>query len=63
MTAPKKFIAIVAPHFTAGVEIGGKVAPIVHYMKQWDEAKILSYCRSKGWKVIDVEKEVARTLT
>lgn len=44
-------IAILARHFTAGVVVGERAAPIVHYMARWDMAKISSYCRSKGWRI------------
>jgi len=29
--------------------VGGRVAPILAYMRGWSEESILNYCRRKGW--------------
>lgn len=42
-------LRIIAPHFVAGVVVGGRAAPILSYMQGWDRARILGYCRSKRW--------------
>lgn len=44
---------MVAPHFVAGIEIGGEAAPIIKYMHNWSEEQIAEYCNHKGWKIID----------
>ncbi len=44
-------IRIVAPHFCAGVVVGERAAPIIGYMKRWNEGRIVAYCRSRGWAV------------
>lgn len=46
------FMIIQAPHFTAGIEVGKRAAPIIHYMLTWDETRIIEYCKKKGWCVI-----------
>lgn len=33
----------------AGVVIGERAAPIVKYMRNWSEERILAYCHRKGW--------------
>ena len=40
---------IVAPHFVAGVVIGGPAAPIVGYMARWSAERIRRYCGEKLW--------------
>jgi hypothetical protein len=50
-----KFLVILAPHFTAGVEVGDRAAPIIKYMAKWSEEKIREYCNKKGWKIIETE--------
>lgn len=44
------FLRIVSPYFVAGVEVGGRYAPIVQYMARWDEGRIRAYCRKKRWQ-------------
>lgn len=50
-----KWFRIEAPHFVAGGEIDNdscsKVAPIIKYMKGWNENKIGHYARSKKWMI------------
>lgn len=48
-----KFFIIDSGYFCAAIEVGGTVAPILHYMKTWDEQKIKSYCKKKGWKLTE----------
>lgn len=43
-------IRILAPHFTAGVIVGQRAAPILHYMRTWSADRISAYCQSKGWR-------------
>ena len=43
-------IRIVAPHFTAAIEPGGRSAPILRYMAGWSERRIFEYCKRKGWQ-------------
>jgi hypothetical protein len=50
-------LRVVAPHFTAGVVVGGEAAPIIKYMKGWSEQRIREYCFWKGWEVEKVEDE------
>lgn len=47
-------LAILAPHFTAGVIVGERAAPIVDYMRSWSPERIRSYCARKGWRVVGV---------
>ena len=42
-------IRIIAPHFVAGIIPGERAAPILRYMMGWSEARIIAYCRTKGW--------------
>ncbi len=50
-------IRIVAPHFVAGIEVGGQwCAPILNYMRTWSKAQIFSYCERKGWEAQDMAK-------
>lgn len=52
MTA--KLLRIEAPHFCASIKVGiGWCAPIINYMRGWSEERIRSYCRKKGWKVVE----------
>lgn len=44
-------IRIVAPHFVAGLVIGGPCAPIIRYMQGWSVDRIKAYCASKRWTV------------
>lgn len=55
-TSDKKLLRIVAPHFVAGIEVGGKVAPILAWMvrKGWQESDIRSYCSKKSWTCEEV---------
>jgi len=46
-----ELVRITAPHFCAGVVIGGEVAPILRYMRGWPLQRVLEYCRRKGWRV------------
>jgi hypothetical protein len=58
-----KLFRIQSARFVAGVvtrELGGErrvaeVPPIVRYMLGWLEAKMLGYCKTKGWTVEEVE--------
>lgn len=46
-------IRILAPHFVAGIDLDARrAAPILSYMRMWDEARIARYCQSqsKGWR-------------
>jgi hypothetical protein len=56
MTAPL-LLTILAPHFTAGVEVGERAAPIIQYMQDWDEQTIRAYCEKKGWDVYEVDPD------
>jgi hypothetical protein len=47
----KVILRISAPHFTAGIVVGVRAAPIIAYMKDWDAMKIITYCQRKGWDV------------
>lgn len=42
-------VRIVAPHFVAGVVLGQRCAPVVHYMRFWRYEKIARYCQGKRW--------------
>jgi len=44
-------LQITAPHFCAGIEVGKRAAPILHYMVRWPVSRIRDYCASKGWRV------------
>jgi hypothetical protein len=44
-------LRISAPQFVAGIVRGGRVAPIIKYMKGWTLAQIRAYCAKKGWTV------------
>lgn len=55
----KPMIRIVAPHFTAAIEVGGRAAPILNFMMGWSEDAIVKYCERKGWKR---EREPARKI-
>lgn len=44
-------IRILARHFTAGIDVGRRAAPIVDYMSGWTIGRIRDYCRSKRWTV------------
>lgn len=50
-----RLVCIVAPHFTAGVVVGERAAPIISYMSRWPIARIENYCRSKRWQYEVVE--------
>lgn len=43
-------IRVLAPHFTAGVIVGQRAAPILAFMRPWDADRIARYCHSKGWQ-------------
>lgn len=47
-------IQITSNHFCAGiVALNGRVivmAPILHYMKDWNGAQVKTYCDKKGWR-------------
>lgn len=55
---------IVAPYFVAGIIIIKdnvvQTAPIVHYMRDWNLARVRSYCRQKQWEIEPVTT-VAKT--
>lgn len=55
----KKLLGIDAPHFHAAIEVGGRVAPIIAYMRRnnWSEEQIREYCAKKGWSCITLEEE------
>ena len=46
-------LRIVSSYFCAGIILEDKTvvktAPILHYMLGWNETKVQSYCRKKGW--------------
>lgn len=44
-------LRIVAPHFVAGIEPGGRCAPILAYMRTWSLSRIRMYCARRGWTV------------
>lgn len=50
-------VSIDAPHFNAGVVFDQntvkKAAPIIKYMTGWSKEKMVAYCESKGWKVLE----------
>lgn len=47
-------IQIKSPYFVAGATAQHgyivRAAPIIHYSIGWTTAKLLGYCRSKGWQ-------------
>jgi len=43
-------IRITSNYFCAGIVVGERAAPIIKYMKLWNEKKITEYCKKKGWK-------------
>jgi len=45
------YIRITAPHFCAGYDFGGHIAPIIKYMKGWSIEEIIWYCDKKNWQV------------
>lgn len=47
------FLIITAPHFKAGIEIGGSSAPILSWMNRrgWTYNEIKKYCEQKGWTI------------
>lgn len=49
-----KLLQITSNYFCAGIEINGRAAPIIKYMRHWDEQRIRQYARSKGWRLIEV---------
>lgn len=51
-----KFLQITAPHFVAAIEVGGRCAPILSYMRAWPEQRIRDYCARKGWLVVSLER-------
>ncbi len=44
-------LRITAPHFCAGIERGGRCAPILRWMRGMTLAEIRRYCARKGWTV------------
>ena len=46
-----KLVRILAPHFVAGLVLGGQCAPIIRYMHGWPPERIRAYCKGKGWTV------------
>ncbi len=44
-------VRIIAPWFVAGVVIGERVAPIVHYVRTWNLEAIRKYCDKRKWKM------------
>jgi len=53
-----RLIRVVAPHFVAGFTTDGTVkicAPIISYMRGWNDEKAREYIRNKGWKASVVE--------
>lgn len=49
-------LRIIAPHFTAGIELGGLCAPIIRYMSTWNIHQIAQYCQKKGWELELLDK-------
>lgn len=45
-----QLVRITAPHFCAGLEVGGRFAPILHYMRGWTLGRVLAYAARKGWQ-------------
>lgn len=50
-----RLLSIDAPHFNAGIELGGRVAPIIAYMRGWSESRIRAYCVAKRWRIEVIE--------
>lgn len=53
-------VRIVAPHFVAGLEFDGVVtrtAPILRYMRGWDDRRVRLYCARKGWKATAIREQ------
>ena len=53
---------ITARHFVAGIVVNdehkvAEGAPIVNYMVTWPIGRVISYCRSKGWKIVKVTND------
>lgn len=48
----RTLVRIESPYFVAGIEIGGRAAPVVGYMRGWPIGKVLDYCRRKNWTVV-----------
>jgi len=44
-------LQITTSYFCAGVEVSGRAAPIIRYLKGRSEKEITEYCKRKGWKV------------
>jgi hypothetical protein len=50
-----KLLRIVAPHFVAGIILGDiAIAPIIAFMRGWDETRVRDYCAKRGWFVEDL---------
>lgn len=51
-------LRIVAPHFTAGVDLVDDVvlltAPILKHMMGWTYQRVVNYCQLKQWTVTEV---------
>ncbi len=60
-----KLITIQSHWFDAGVVIHDgiaiDVAPIIKYMKGWDELKIIRYCKQRGFKWFIGDNDDSRT--
>jgi len=53
-----RLLCLIAPHFVAGIEVlGSWRAPILSYMRNWNEDKIRRYCAQKGWLVRVVDPD------
>ncbi|WP_028165465.1 hypothetical protein [Bradyrhizobium elkanii] len=53
-----------APHFCAGADViggivSGDVAPIIRYMRGWQIERVRSYCRQKGWQLMESGVDLA----
>lgn len=55
----RRLAQIDAPHFCAALDLDDRawiaIAPIIGYMRDWPEAKIIAYCKRKGWKYIQCD--------
>lgn len=48
-------LRIVAQHFVAGIEVDGRSAPILAYMRGWSAQRIKDYCARERWAVETID--------
>ena len=58
--ASMKLLRITSKYFCAGLEVGGRCAPILSYMRGWTEDRIRKYCERKNWECEEVDSRVAK---